>query len=395
MLDSGQVFEVGRGREADIQLKGLGVSRRHLALELRPPGALYATDLGSSNGTQVRDVSLEPDSETPVAEGEPVTVGPYTLTMEITTHATASRNVSAEQDRVQSLVEPIGIEIRYLVGKGGTGTVWAGWQKALRRMVAVKVLDVFDLEDKQRFVREGRVSARIRSPNVVKLFDFRMPIQGRPFLVMELVPGMSALERLRDGPLSIREALEIGVHTTRAMEALDESGVIHRDIKPSNILLAPDGTAKLSDFGIARDLNSETFLTQAGVGLGTFSYMAPEQFQEARAVDQTADVYGLGATLYHLIAGQPPFYFSGRGNPAEFVERILNEDPASLTELRVDCPEAVSEYVLKMLAKVPDQRPASAALVHTVLIKLVADHFDSGELRRLTDSSGETWAPGS
>ena len=192
--------------------------------------------------------------------------------------------------------------------------------------------------------------------------------------------------------MPIDEALRVGIDMTCAMTALEEQGVIHRDIKPSNILLAPDGVAKLSDFGIARDLNSETHLTQAGAGLGTFSYMAPEQFQEARAVDQTADIYGLGATLYHLVATQPPFYYSGRGNPAEFIERILNESPTPLSELRSEVPKAVCDYIAQMLAKDPSKRPQSAGAVQIALEKLVADHFDSGSHPQLTDSS-ETWAP--
>jgi serine/threonine-protein kinase len=253
-------------------------------------------------------------------------------------------------------------------------------------MVAVKVLDGFDAEDRQRFVREARVCAKIESPHVVRLFDFRVE-RGHPYLVMELVPGLSALERLSEDEVPLNEALAIARDMAAALVALEQVGVVHRDVKPGNVLIGPDGVAKLTDFGIAKDLNSQTILTQAGMGLGTFSYMAPEQFQEARDVGFSADLYGLGASLYHLLAGRPPFVYSGRGNPAEFVEQIVNEPPPLLSEFRDDIPQEVVSFVHALLEKDPDRRPRSAGVVFGVLHEMTRRYGkDQGD----TQSSHET-----
>ncbi len=387
VIPQGAVFEIGRGRAVDIQLKGQGISRQHASLALREDG-LYVRDLGSRNGTIVGGTVVNGGEEKALEAHAEFVVGPYTLSATI--HKDSADNAAVtDMARVQALVGPKGIDIRYQIGRGGTGTVWAGWQTTLKRMLAVKVLDVYDPEDRKRFIREARVAARIDSPFVVKLYDFRIE-KGRPYLLMELVPGLSALERLAEGPISIEECLRIAEDMARALASLEESGVVHRDVKPGNVLLGPDGVAKLSDFGIARDLNSETILTQAGTGLGTFSYMAPEQFQEARTADFSADIYGLGATLYHLIANEPPFIYTGRGNPAEFVEQIIGEDPPDLVANRSDCPRDVADLVHSMLRKDPRARPRSATVAFNALRELRSKHYPDPRQGDVSDSSDDT-----
>jgi serine/threonine protein kinase len=356
----------------DIQLKGRGVSRRHALVELGEDG-LLVHDLGSRNGTLVDGVPVEAEGPAGLISGQGVIrIGGYDLHALVSHDPTSDATVAAQRTQVQSLVQPAGIEVRYLIGKGATGSVWAGWQAALGRMVAVKVLEGFDPEDRQRFLREGKVASRLDSPHVVKLYDLQIE-RDRPYLIMELIPGMSALERLAEGPIPLHEVLDIGVGVASALTALEQAGVVHRDVKPGNVLLVPDGTAKLTDFGIAKDLEAKTILTQAGIGLGTFSYIAPEQFLEARDVTASADLYGLGATLYHLLAGRPPFVYSGRGSPAMLLEQIASEPPPPLSQLAPDVPRDVRRLVEALLEKDPADRPRGAGVVFAAL----------GDLRRV------------
>ncbi|RMG08934.1 MAG: FHA domain-containing protein [Planctomycetota bacterium] len=382
LLHSGQVFEVGRGRGVDLQLRGESISRRHALLEVRGDG-VRVTDLGSRNGTYLDDRLLEAHTEAVLAPGSELRIGAFRLAAEILPGLEGASG--AERAQVQRLVAGDGTEIRYQIGKGATGSVWAGWQPRLNRMVAVKVLEAVDAEDRQRFLREARLAARIESPYVVRLHDFRVE-RGRPYLVMELVPGLSALERLAEGEVSLGEALGIGRDLAAALVALGETGIVHRDVKPGNVLLDPSGLAKLTDFGIAKDINSQTLLTEAGTGLGTFSYMAPEQFEAARDVTAAADLYGLGATLYHLLAGRPPFVYSGRGDPAAFVDRILREDPPDLVDFHPDLPVEVVRFVGSLLQKDPARRPRSAEVVFGVLDGLVRRYAPPAE----GDSSQDT-----
>jgi hypothetical protein len=388
MLHEGERFEIGRGRNVDIRLKGLAISRRHAAFELTMEG-VTVEDLGSRNGTQLGERRLDTRIKTLIPANQPVTIGPYTV--DVTEFGGMESNAEARRREVQDLLEDDAIEVRYLVGKGASGSVWAGWQASLNRMVAIKILPqgVTDEEEQQRFMREGQVVGRIHSPHVVSLYDFRIQ-NGRPYLLLELVSGLSAMERLREGPLPISDALEIGEHVARALVALQEQDVIHRDVKPSNILLSADGIAKLSDFGIAKDLHSDAGLTQKGTGLGTFSYMAPEQFEEARSVTAAADIYGLGATLYHLIAGRPAFIYSHGVNPTLLVREILTKSPPPLRDLRKDCPGEVADFVRRMLSKDPAARPGPAEFVETMLRKLRRYHCARDTRRVLWESSTDT-----
>lgn len=387
-LHPGELLEVGRGREADIRLKGLAISRRHAAFELTGDG-VHVKDRGSRNGTRIDDVQMEPNSEALLTGQEVVLIGPYTV--EVSLSAADSGVTKETRASVQALVAGDGIEIRHLVGRGATSTVWSGYQEALRRLIAVKVLDRGGLDDesRERFLREGQVVGRISHKNVVQLHDLRVK-DGSPFLILELVRGVSVMERLREGVVSIFEALEVGQNIASALNALADEGVVHRDVKPSNVLLSPDGVAKLSDFGIAKDLNAPSDLTQAGVGLGTFSFMAPEQFQEARAVDHTADMYGLGATLYHMIAGRPPFIYTSGVNPVALVKEILESSPPRLRELRPDCPLEIADFVHRLISKEPRERPQPAEFVEAMLRKLRKQHCATETQRMLWESSSDT-----
>ena len=251
--------------------------------------------------------------------------------------------------------------------------------------MAIKVLkeELYEQEEeRERFLREGRVCCRVQSPYVAQVFDVRLVAGGRSFLVMELVDGPSAKDRLTGGPFEIAEALKIGEEVARGLQAAHEAGVIHRDVKPANILLGPKN-AKLGDFGIAKDLDALVSLTLLGEGLGTLAYVSPEQATEAKLVDPRTDLYSLGATLYHLIAGIPPFM------PRDVKELVEDMDrPApSLLAYRPECPQDVADAIHPLLQKAPHARPASAALVAAELARLRQRHWP--EWGQETHSSGE------
>jgi serine/threonine protein kinase len=194
---------------------------------------------------------------------------------------------------------------------------------------------------------------QVKSPYVVEVYDVRV-LKGTPVIIMELVQGPSAADRIDQGALPIHEALRIGEHVAKALQVAEEAGVVHRDVKPHNILLSPTGEAKLSDFGLAKQLGA-SHLTVKGMGLGSLHYAAPEQIEDAAAVDSRTDLYGLGASLYHMIAGEPLFA-GGDLRLLELIERIIREEPTPLHHLRPDCPRDVSLFVLGLLAKAADDR---------------------------------------
>jgi serine/threonine protein kinase len=253
------------------------------------------------------------------------------------------------------------VELR---GSGGMGSVYRAVDRRDDSTVAVKLLHAHletDETYRGRFEREAHVAALLRSPYTVHLLDYGLD-KGRYFLVMQYVEGESLKEALRSGPLEPRRTLRIGAQVARALEEAEARGVIHRDIKPDNILLGPGDLAKVSDFGIARQVGSGT-VTMPGAFLGTLAYAAPEL--ALGKVDHRSDIYSLGATLYHMLTGQPPY----RGDPLE-VLRHHAETPLSLEPL-AGLPQDVVDLVKRCLEKDPAQRYQSAsalagALEHAV-----------------------------
>lgn len=255
-----------------------------------------------------------------------------------------AQGLSAEE----SVIEVAGIEIETPLGRGGMGAVYLGRQLSLDREVAVKVLAIELADDPQfleRLEREARVMARLRHPNIVAVHDFQRTEDGAA-IVMEFVEGGSLREKLLLHPkgLPVAEALRILRQIAAGLEAAHASGVIHRDMKPENVLIDADGTARVTDFGLALPLHeASTRLTLSGTAVGTVDYMAPEQFRGAEA-DARMDVFALGVMAYELFTGKTPrgsFYAPHR--------------------LRADIPSQVSAAVMKALRPEPAERFASIA----------------------------------
>ncbi len=254
-------------------------------------------------------------------------------------------------------------ELEELVAEGGMSSVYRARDAVLERRVALKVLHEHfsrDAEYVERFRREARAIARLAHPNVVTVID-RGEWRGRYFIVFEHVEGETLKSVVQaDGPLPVRRALEVAHQIGRALAFAHELGIVHRDVKPQNVLVDPGGTAKVTDFGIARSLEADDALTESGTVLGTGHYISPEQASGERA-DEAGDQYSLGVVLYELLVGDVPY---GGENLVSVAMRHVTEPVPSVRERRPEVSERVEAVVARALAKRPQDRfPSMDAMV--------------------------------
>jgi serine/threonine protein kinase/nitrous oxidase accessory protein NosD len=301
-----------------------------------------------------------------MAEAEPLTVGP----------------------------EPLGrYQLLRKLGEGGMGTVYLANDSKLDRHVAVKILPPHSVNDPAavgRFQREAKALAQLSHPGIIQAFDSD-EANGRHFLVMEFVEGMSLAQVVKEqGRLAPSVAADYVYQAAVALQHAHSKGLVHRDLKPSNLLLSADGRVKLLDLGLARFLQDQVGdpeLTRDGAGMGTPDYAAPEQFLDAHKADARSDIYALGCTLYHLLAGQVPFPGSSLHEKRKAHEI---REPAPLNEL---CPQASAGLVVvvaRMMAKRPEDRFQTAAEVADALAGHVASSSPSFQALKNT----LTWQAG-
>ena len=244
-------------------------------------------------------------------------------------------------------------ELRRVLGRGGMAEVYAAHDRTLDREVAVKLLlDRFREDDAftRRFNDEARHVARLNHPNLVAVYDTGLD-EGQSYIVMELVEGRSLQEAIDAGGLTEDRALEVAADVCAALAYAHGRGLIHRDIKPGNILLADDGTVKVTDFGIARAIGNETVTRTAAV-LGTAAYLSPEQAQ-GREIDPRSDLYSLGVVLYEALTGQQPF--SGESAVTVAYQHV-QEAPRPPRELDASISPAAEAVTMRALAKNPANR---------------------------------------
>ncbi|HRI49377.1 MAG TPA: serine/threonine-protein kinase [Pseudomonadota bacterium] len=258
-----------------------------------------------------------------------------------------------------------------MLGKGGMGTVFEAVHEAIERRVAIKILHpemAANPEHAARFLNEARAANRIDHPGIVEIHDFDSLPDGTTFLVMEFLAGETLHKRFhRQGKqLGLGEVLWVGREVASAISAAHSKGIIHRDLKPDNIMVVSDPDCargerlKLLDFGIAKVAalsGKSEAVTQVGTVMGTLFYISPEQLRNTAQVDDRADVYSLGAMLYHLLAGHPPFQVN---SDIELVAKHLLEAPRPLREVAPGAPEPLCTLIDTMLAKEPQARPAMA-----------------------------------
>ena len=261
-----------------------------------------------------------------------------------------------------------GYKIDKQIGQGGMGVVYRATQTALGRRVAIKMLPsahVLD-EDRERFTTEAEAVARLQHPNIVQIHEIG-EVQGRPFITLEYVDGGSLAQRDGGKPLDWRAAVQLAATLARAVDAAHRHGIVHRDLKPANVLLTKNGTPKITDFGIAKRLDAAK-QTQTGKILGTPCYMSPEQALGAKEVGPSADIYALGAILYDLLTGRPPF--EGANTLDTMMQTVQNE-PVSPRALQPALPRDLEVICLKCLEKSPARRYDTALALAEDLERLL------------------------
>ena len=262
-------------------------------------------------------------------------------------------------------------EILAPIGAGGMGEVYRASDPRLGRAVAIKVLPASfsaDPDRLRRFEQEARAAGVLNHPNITAVLDIGEDAQtGSPYVVQELLEGATLRERLEDGPLPLRKAIELAAQAARGLAAAHEKGIVHRDLKPENLFVTEDGRLKILDFGLAKltqpekggpqtNLPTETAGTEPGIVMGTLGYMSPEQVR-GRSADARSDIFSFGAILYEMLAGQRAF----RGDSAaDTMSAILREDPPDISVTNRNVTPGLERIVRHCLEKNPEERFHSA-----------------------------------
>ncbi len=252
-----------------------------------------------------------------------------------------------------------GHDVLGVLGKGGMGIVYKARHLDFNRLVAIKMIRVEDAMDEEalaRFLPEARAVARLHHPNIVQIYEIRVS-GGSPYFSLEFVEGGSLDKKLAGTPQPPRAAAQLVRKLALAVQHAHDRRIVHRDLKPANVLLTADGTPKITDFGLAKHLDGDAGRTQAGAVLGTPSYMAPEQAGKAGKVGPPADVYALGAILYEMLTGRPPFK---PPTVMQTLEQVWTQEPVPPRQLQRGIPQDLNTICLKCLEKDPRQRYASA-----------------------------------
>jgi hypothetical protein len=267
-----------------------------------------------------------------------------------------------------------GYEILEELGRGGMGVVYKARQLGLNRLVAVKMIlagQHAGPDQLARFQAEAEAVAQLQHPAIVQVYEIGTH-DGRPFISLELVTGGSLAERVKEKPFLAAEAAKVVEVSARAVQYAHGHGFIHRDLKPANILLTAEGQAKIADFGLAKQLQGNAVQTKSGEILGTPSYMAPEQaVARPKGIGPPVDIYAMGAILYNLLTGRPPFQAD---TPLDTLLLVLEQEPTPVRQLNPRVPRDLETICHKCLQKLPGQRYSSAAELADDLLR-----FQEGE----------------
>jgi hypothetical protein len=382
---AGGAVTAGREKTCDLRLPDPMASRRHFEVRaLAGPGGAVRyviRDLKSSNGTLVNGARLPPGEDRPIEFEDKIQVGSTLVTL-LPDEARASRG-----ELTGRTVGGYRIEER--LGRGAMGTVYKAVQLSLDRPVALKILARELARDRKRvemFLSEARAAGKLNHPNIVQVYDVGEE-GGLYFYSMEFMAGGSVEERLRArGRLTAAEAIRIAIDAAKGLEYAERQGIVHRDVKPANLMENAEGVVKIGDLGIARRVSapaeggppgdpaggSPAETDPAGIA-GSPLYMAPEQARGG-AVDHRADLYALGATLHHILAGEPPFQGS---SPREVILKHMNEPPPALETVVPAVPADLAALVRHLLAKDPAERPPGASALLDELRAIAARHGEA------------------
>jgi serine/threonine-protein kinase len=291
-------------------------------------------------------------------------------------------------------------ELTHLIARGGMAQVFRARDRLLDRPVAIKVLFPELSVDRafvERFRREAQAAANLSHPNIVPVFDWGED-GGTYFIVMEYVDGQPLSAVLRStGPMGPGRVADIGIHVAAALAFAHRHGVIHRDIKPGNVLITSEGQVKVTDFGIARAVNTEESLTQTGAVMGTATYFSPEQ-AEGVGVDSRSDIYSLGVVLYEMVAGRPPFLGD---TPVAVASKHVRDQPPALRDLAPAVPAALEAVIMKAMAKSAADRYPNADELRADLVRfseglpVTAAEVESTRVEQAVGATGVQTAVGS
>ncbi|MCI0433337.1 MAG: protein kinase [Gemmatimonadetes bacterium] len=268
--------------------------------------------------------------------------------------AAALLDASADAPSAGSRIGPYVIE--RVLGRGGMAVVYLARDPRLEREVALKLLTPAlgaSSDARQRLIAEARAASALDHPNIATIYDIGETDEGQVFFAMARYPGETVRDRLARGPLPLEDAVRLGRQIASGLAAAHARGIIHRDVKPANVMVTPDGTAKILDFGIAKATGQD--LTRAGATLGTVAYMSPEQ-THGDPVDARADVWALGVVLYEMLCGRRPFEGD---SDSVVIHAIRNDAAVPVQERRPDAPRWLSDMVDRCLQKQPGQRFAA------------------------------------
>ena len=365
--DAGKVV-IGRRSSCDLVLRVDSVSREHCRIE-RQNKAYWLYDNGSSNGTLLNGLRIE---KAKLVHGDVITLDRVTLeyleesdsaqTREmirefvVQKHPDGDATYTTENSLIGKTLKHY--KVLSVIGEGGMAMVYKARDERTAEIVALKVLkrgEQIDQENLQRFLKEFKTGSKLNHPNIMQVYEIG-EVEGTYFISMEYINGSSLQEILDEkGRLSQEGTLKIAIHIAKALEFAYSQRIIHRDIKPENILISRDGEVKITDLGLAKELKRfvTVNITKTGEGIGTLHYMSPEQVESTRDVDQRADIYSLGATLYECLCGQPPFDEVGVW---KFVEAINEKPPPPLPDRVPNLHAEIWPCIQKSLAKRADDR---------------------------------------
>lgn len=315
LLRPGQPIIIGRGKDAGVLLDFKSVSRQHCRLELDEAGRVELVDLGSQNGTRVNGKRVD---RAVLKPGDEVMVATIALRVEVVRppdrpRFDTERHLSPEEKKLRRMLADMGLDVKERIDLGSAVPVYRAHRRDLEQDVLVKAVQVGDLPEQaeaaQRLLRAAKIAARMRHRNIAQVHDVRQ-FPGVVAIVLEMVDGRTLQNEIaRRGVLDPLRALQIGIEICSALEHAHEAGVVHRNITPGAIMIAKSGEVKVVDFGLAKSLaagRGGQALTVEGQALGDVEYSPPEQVRDATAVDPRADIFALGATLYHALSGEPP-----------------------------------------------------------------------------------------
>ena len=369
------------------QLNQPEIVNRLVQQEVRLRTALGELPTGADYGDRFPDVAIDtPISSVAQQDTEHDDEDQIDTRREMATIMPSSGNQSVGEDTAprpdsmlssekHALLEDAvpGYDLLGELGRGGMGVVYKARDQKLKRIVALKMIlsgaHASD-EDMQRFQTEAEAVARLQHPNIVQIYEVAEH-GGNPYIALEFADAGNLDEKIAGTPQNARESAQLLQTLALAIEVAHQQSILHRDLKPANVLLTGEGEPKITDFGLAKRMDEDSNQTKTGAVMGTPSYMAPEQAaNSSEALGPTADVYSLGAILYHLLTGRPPFQAATQ---LDTLMQVINEEPVSPRRLNKSLALDLETICLKCLEKPPHKRYATAAALASDLDAFIND----------------------